>query len=171
MKKLSAGLIVYRQAGNGIEVLIAHMGSPWWAKKDAGAWSIPKGEYQEGDDPLANARREFKEELGQEPPAGELLELGTIEQKNYKTVIAWAIEADLDVSHVTSNTRAIEWPPRSGKMQEFSEIDRAAYLPLNVAAQKLIPAQVELLERLARKLGTGMRRPEEPVKPFQPSLF
>ena len=171
MKKLSAGLIVYRQACNGIEVLIAHMGSPWWAKKDAGAWSIPKGEYQEGEDPKANAEREFKEELGEDAPQGERLELGTIEQKNNKTVIAWAVKGDLDISHTTSNKITIEWPPRSGRMQEFPEIDRVAYFPLDVAAQKLVPAQVELLERLGRKLGTGMRRPEEPVKPSQPSLF
>ena len=171
MKKLSAGLIVYRQAGDGIEVLIAHMGSPWWAKKDAGAWSIPKGEYQEGEDPMANAKREFKEELGKDVPGGKWLDLGTIEQKNSKTVIAWAVEGDLDVSHTTSNKVTIEWPPRSGKTQEFPEIDRIAYFPLNVASQKLIPAQVELLERLAQKLGTDTHKPEEPSKPSQPSLF
>ena len=171
MKKLSAGLIVYRKTGDGTEVLIAHMGSPWWAKKDAGAWSIPKGEYLEGDDPKANAKREFKEELGQEVPPGNWLELGTIEQKNNKTVIAWAVEGDLDISHTTSNQVTIEWPPRSGKTQEYSEIDRAVYFPLNVAAQKLVPAQVELLERLAQKLGTDMPRPEAPAKPSQPSLF
>jgi predicted NUDIX family NTP pyrophosphohydrolase len=171
MKKHSAGLIVYRQMGDGIEVLIAHMGSPWWAKKDAGAWSIPKGEYQENEDPEANARREFKEELGKDVPNGKWLDLGTVEQKNNKTVLAWAVEGDLDVSHTTSNKVTIEWPPRSGKMQEFPEIDRAAYFPLNLAAQKLVPAQVELLERLAQKLGTDMHRPEEPAKPSQPSLF
>ena len=171
MKKLSAGLIVYRKTGNTIEVLIAHMGSPWWAKKDKGAWSIPKGEYQEGDDPLANAKREFKEELGLEPPDGELIELGTIEQKNNKTVIAWAVEGELDTNTTTSNKITIEWPPRSSQMQEFPEIDRTAYFPLNVAAQKLIPAQTEFLDRLAEKLGVDNQKIQEPPEPAQASLF
>src|SRR3990167_11247991 len=103
MKKQSAGLLVYRKNGGQVEVLIAHMGAPWWAKKDAGAWSIPKGEYSD-EDPKETARREFREELGTEPPASKWLELGTIEQKNNKTVIAWAVEGDLEVSRIKSNT-------------------------------------------------------------------
>jgi len=152
MKKLSAGLLVYRKNGDSIEVLIAHMGSPWWAKKDKGAWTIPKGEYLEGDDPLVNAKREFSEELGKEPPEGELIELGTVDQSNNKTVIVWAVEADIDIRDIKSNTVEIEWPPHSGKMQEFPEIDRAAWFNLSVAAEKLIPAQNEFLLRLAKKL-------------------
>src|SRR5258706_15349282 len=109
--KLSAGLVVYRQKNGKLEVLLAHMGSPWWAKKDKGAWSIPKGEYDSGDDPLANAKREFKEELGIEAPDGEYIELGEIKQNNNKQVTAWAIEADLDVSNIKCNTFEIEWPP------------------------------------------------------------
>ena len=126
MKKQSAGLLVYRIKSGQIEVLIAHMGGPFHANKDAGHWSLPKGEYQEGEDPLEVARREFKEELGIESPEGKLIELGTIEYKNKKTVVAWGVQADLDVSHTTSNTFETEWPPRSGKIQEFPEIDKAS---------------------------------------------
>jgi predicted NUDIX family NTP pyrophosphohydrolase len=147
------------------------MGSPWWAKKDKGAWSIPKGEYQEGDDPLANAKREFKEELSKEPPPGDLIELGTVEQSNNKTVIVWAVEGDLDVSNVKGNTFEIEWPPRSGKMQEFPEIDRAGWFSLGAAAEKLIPAQAEFLQRLAEKLGAKMPAGGEKSQPAQSSLF
>lgn len=139
------------------------MGSPWWAKKDAGAWSIPKGEYPDGDDPKATARREFKEELGLQPPGGEWTDLGSVEQKNNKTVRVWTVEGDLDVSHISSNTFELEWPPRSGQMQKFPEIDRAGWFTLETAAKKLIPAQVEFLKRLAEKNC-------EPI-PQQNSLF
>ncbi len=168
MKKHSAGLIVYRKKDNTLEVLLAHMGSPWWAKKDKGAWTIPKGEYLEDEEPLHAAKREFKEELGQEPPSGELIELGQIEQNNNKTVIAWAVEADIDISAIKSNTVSIEWPPRSGKTQEFPEIDRAAYMNLADAASRIVVGQSILLERLAEKLGAVV----EPEKtPQQGSLF
>lgn len=163
--KTSAGLLVYRKNQGQLEVLIAHMGSPWWAKKDKGAWSIPKGEYTD-EEPMATARREFKEELGLVAPEGDWLELGEIKQKNNKTVVAWAAEADLDVSQTRSNTFKIEWPPRSGQIQEFPEIDRAAYFNLPTAAAKLIPEQVELLDRLAQKLGE-----QSPQMPEQGSLF
>ena len=129
------------------------MGSPWWAKKDAGAWSIPKGEYVEGKDPQETAKREFKEELGLDPPAGEWVDLGTIKQKNNKVVRAWAAEGDFDIRNTISNSVTIEWPPRSGQMQDFPEIDRAGWFHLEVAAKKLIPEQVELLERLVEHLG------------------
>ena len=168
MKKQSAGLLVYRKNGGQVEVLIAHMGAPWWAKKDAGAWSIPKGEYSD-EDPKETARREFREELGTEPPASKWLELGTIEQKNNKTVIAWAVEGDLEVSRIKSNTFKTEWPPRSGNMQEFPEIDRAGWFALSEAAKKLIPAQIEFLIRLADKLGVDMAPPQE--LPSQSSLL
>jgi predicted NUDIX family NTP pyrophosphohydrolase len=128
------------------------MGSPWWAKKDMGAWSLPKGEYEKDEDPLKTARREFKEELGLDSPDGELIELGTIEQKNNKVVVAWAVQGDFDVSHTKSNTFTIEWPPHSGKMKEFPEIDRATWFSLEEASKKLIAEQVPFLERLANRL-------------------
>ena len=168
MKKHSAGLMVYRTNQGKIEVLLAHMGSPWWAKKDKGAWSIPKGEYLEDEDPLHAAKREFKEELGQEPPSGDLIELVQIEQNNNKTVIAWAMEADIDVSHIKSNTVSIEWPPKSGRTQEFPEIDRAEYMDLSTAAARIVPGQSRLLERLAQKLGRPFEIQEPPQ---QGSLF
>jgi predicted NUDIX family NTP pyrophosphohydrolase len=168
MKKQSAGLLVYRHRNGQVEVLIAHMGAPWWAKKDAGAWSIPKGEYSD-EDPKETARREFSEELGLEPPEGKWLKLGTIEQKNNKNVIAWAVEGDLVVSNIKSNTFKMEWPPRSGKMQEFPEIDRAGWFTLSEAAKKIIPAQIEFLERLADKLDVDIAPP--PELPSQSSLL
>lgn len=171
MKKLSAGLLVYRKKGSSVEVLIVHMGGPFHAKKDAGHWSIPKGEYEEDDDPLANAKREFKEELSLNVPEGKLIELGTVEQTNNKTVIAWAVEGDLDASNIKSNKFEMEWPPKSGKMQEFPEIDRASWFGLSEAAQKLIPAQTEFLERLAVKLGIEMSDAAENKDLTQPSLF
>jgi predicted NUDIX family NTP pyrophosphohydrolase len=153
MKKQSAGLLVYRQKNAKLEVLIAHMGGPWWAKKDLGAWSIPKGEYFENEDPKEVAKREFHEELGIDPPFSKWLDLGTIEQKNNKIVIAWAAEGDLDVSHIKSNTFKAEWPPKSGQIKEFPEIDRAGWFSIEEAAKKLIPEQVEFLGRLTRELG------------------
>ena len=152
MKKQSAGLLVYKIEDGQIKVLIAHMGSPWWANKDKGAWTIPKGGLEEGEEPIAAARREFKEELGYDAPAGELIELGSIDQKNNKTVTAWAVEGDVDTSKIVSNTFEAEWPPRSGKTQEYPEVDRAAYFNLDEAAEKLIPEQIPLLERLAERL-------------------
>lgn len=148
MKKHSAGLLVYRKSAQNIEVLIAHMGGPFHAGKDEGHWSIPKGEYEKADNPQAVARREFKEELGLDPPVSKWLELGHIDQNNNKTVVAWAVEGDMDVSDTTSNTFKVEWPPRSGRIQEFPEIDKAGWFSLEEAAKKLIPAQVEFLERL-----------------------
>ena len=166
MKKTSAGLVLYRQTSGKLEVLIAHMGSPWWARKDKGAWTIPKGEYED-EEPLAAARREFREELGSEPPEGELIELGSVEQSNNKIVTAWALEGDLDVSKVFSNKVTIEWPPRSGVNQEFPEIDKAAWVTPAVAAQKVVAAQAEFFGRLIEKLGVE----PEPDQPVQGSLF
>lgn len=162
MKKHSAGLLVYRKKGDRLEVLIAHMGGPWWAKKDTGAWSIPKGEYEEGEDPLEAAKREFKEELGKDIPKGKPVELGEIEQKNKKIVKVWAIEGDLNVAETKSNILKIEWPPRSGKMQEFPEIDRAAWFTPEEAASKLIAGQAMFLERLADRLNVKSQPTEEP---------
>jgi predicted NUDIX family NTP pyrophosphohydrolase len=129
-------------------VLLVHPGGPFWARRDAGAWSIPKGEFEEGDDPRACAVREFEEETGTALPPGELVELGSVRQKGGKTVSAWAAEGDLDADAVRSNTFTMEWPPRSGRTAEFPEIDRAAWFDLETAREKLVPAQAELLDRL-----------------------
>jgi predicted NUDIX family NTP pyrophosphohydrolase len=146
MAKRSAGILLRR----GDEVLLVHPGGPFWAKKDAGAWSIPKGEYEAGDDPRECALREFEEELGTALPAGtELVELGTVRQSGGKVITAYAAEGDLDPDAVTSNTFTMEWPPRSGRMQEFPEVDRAGWFTLAQAREKLNPAQAELLVRLS----------------------
>ena len=146
MPKRSAGILLHRDR----EVLLVHPGGPFWARKDAGAWSIPKGEYDEGDDPRAAALREFEEELGSPLPAGtELVELGTVKQNSGKVITAYAAAGDLDADAIRSNTFTIEWPPRSGRMQEFPEVDRAGWFPLDEAREKLNPAQAELLVRLA----------------------
>ena len=173
MKKQSAGLLVYRQSNGRLEVLIAHMGGPFHAKKDYGHWSIPKGEYDEGEDPKQVARREFGEELGKAVPDGDWLELGSIEYKNKKRVLIWAIEGNLDATHTTSNTFKMEWPPGSGKTQEFPEIDRAGWYGIDEAAKKLVPAQAEFLERLAEKLGKKFDRAsgESGAEPKQNTLF
>lgn len=167
-KKQSAGLLVYRLKNAEPEVLIVHIAGPWMAKKDKGAWTIPKGEYEQDDDPLKTAYREFKEELSKEPPHGEPIALGTVEQKNNKQVVAWAVEGDIDLTGAKSNTVTIEWPPKSGKMQEFPEVDKPGYYSLNAAAEKLLPAQVPFLERLAQQFKNGFQPPEEPR---QNSLF
>jgi predicted NUDIX family NTP pyrophosphohydrolase len=143
--KRSAGILLWR--GSPPEVLLVHPGGPFWARKDLGAWSIPKGEFDEDEEPVACARREFEEELGSQPPA-ELVELGSVRQKNRKEVLAWAAEGDLDVSDVHSNTFTMEWPPRSGKQAEFPEIDRAEWFPVDVAREKINPAQAAFLDRL-----------------------
>jgi predicted NUDIX family NTP pyrophosphohydrolase len=129
------------------EVLLVHPGGPLWARRDAGAWSIPKGEYVDGEDAIVAARREFLEELGVEPPS-ELRDLGTVRQKNGKEVRAYLGEGDLDVDAVVSNTFTIEWPPRSGRMASFPEIDRAGWFSVDEARSKLNPAQVEFLDRI-----------------------
>ncbi|MFZ0041607.1 MAG: NUDIX domain-containing protein [Solirubrobacteraceae bacterium] len=140
--------MLYRGEGSATEVLLVHPGGPIWARRDLGAWSIPKGEYLEGEEPLAAARREFEEELGSAPPAGEMRDLGEIRQKSGKRVHAWAIAGDLDATAAHSNTFAMQWPPRSGQMQEFPEVDRAEWFGLDEAREKLNPAQVALLDRL-----------------------
>ncbi len=148
----SAGILLYRRRGGVLEVLLVHPGGPFWARRDVGAWSLPKGEYEPGEDPLAAARREFAEELGVEPPEGQIDELGQVRQKSGKVISAWALEGELDAGLVISNTFALEWPPRSGRIAQFPEIDRAEWFGLPEARAKLNPAQVELLERLERLL-------------------
>jgi predicted NUDIX family NTP pyrophosphohydrolase len=149
MPERSAGILLYRQTDDGLEVLLVHPGGPFFARRDAGAWSIPKGLYEEGEEPLAAARREFAEELGSACPDGPALELGEIRQRNGKRVTAWAVEGDLDAGAVTSNSFTIEWPPRSGRSQEFPEVDRAGWFGLRDAREKLLAAQAPLLDRLA----------------------
>jgi predicted NUDIX family NTP pyrophosphohydrolase len=148
VSRRSAGILLYRER-DGRQVLLVHPGGPYWAKKDAGAWSIPKGEYEDGDDPQACARREFEEELGTPLPADtELRELGTVRLRSGKHITAYAAAGDLDADAIHSNTFTLEWPPRSGAQREFPEVDRAGWFSLEEAREKLNPAQAELLERL-----------------------
>jgi predicted NUDIX family NTP pyrophosphohydrolase len=154
--KTSAGILLYRHGEAGLELLIAHMGGPFWQGKDARAWSIPKGEMEEGEDPLAVARREFTEELGSPPPPGPYLELGEIRQSSAKRVIVFAGEGDLDTESVRSNSFTIEWPKGSGRLREFPEIDRAAWVSIEAAGEKLIQGQVPFIERLEKALAGGV---------------
>ena len=155
MPRTSAGILLWRRAdGGGVEVLAGHMGGPFWARKDDRAWSVPKGEHGPDEDPLAVARREFREETGSPVPAAALVPLGQVRQSGGKVLTVWAGEGDLDASATTSNTFELEWPPRSGRVQEFPEIDRAAWLPLDLARRKLVAGQVPLLDRLAEHLAT-----------------
>src|SRR6266704_2468819 len=147
MAKKSAGLLMYRIRGGVPEVLLVHLGGPLWAKKDSGAWSIPKGELAANEDALSAAKREFTEELGT-VPEGEFVPLGEIQQEGGKTGTAWAFEGDCDPAAIRSNTFTMEWPPRSGKKREFPEVDRAEFFAIAVAKKKINPAQAELLSRL-----------------------
>jgi predicted NUDIX family NTP pyrophosphohydrolase len=149
--RVSAGLVMYRKRPSGIEVLLVHPGGPFWRNKDLGAWSIPKGEVEAGEELLDVARREFLEETGHEPE-GPFLELGAVRQKAGKTVHAWAFEGDCDPDALRSNDVLIEWPPRSGKKQRFPEVDRAEFFELGLAKTKINPAQAALLDELARRL-------------------
>ena len=153
MVKRSAGILLYRGSDDALEVLLVHPGGPFWARKDAGAWSIPKGEHEAGEDPRACALREFEEETGTALPPGELIDLGEIRQKGGKVVTAWAAAGDLDAAAVRSNTFAMEWPPRSGRQTEFPEIDRAGWFGVDDAREKLNAAQTEFLDRLLGRLG------------------
>jgi predicted NUDIX family NTP pyrophosphohydrolase len=149
----SAGLLLYRFNDEAhIEVLVVHPGGPFWAKKDDGAWSLPKGEYDLGEEPLIVAGREFEEELGQPPPSGPRRDLGELDQSSAKRVRAWAIESDLDAEHIMSNTFEIEWPPKSGAIVSFPEIDRAAWFSIPEARIKLLSGQVGFLDRLVEAL-------------------
>jgi predicted NUDIX family NTP pyrophosphohydrolase len=156
MPKLSAGLLVYRRIDEGLEVLLVHPGGPYWAKKDDGAWSIPKGEYEPDEDPLRVALREFEEETGMAPPDPEdAVSLGELRQPSGKVVRAWAVAGDVDVTEVHSNTFEMEWPPRSGRTQEFPEVDRAGWFGPDEARRKLLRGQLEFVDRLADLLDDG----------------
>jgi predicted NUDIX family NTP pyrophosphohydrolase len=148
MASRSAGILLHRLRAGERQVLLVHPGGPFWAKKDAGAWSIPKGEHEEGEDARACALREWEEEIGAPLDASDLVDLGTVRQKSGKVVAAWAAEGDVDPATVSSNTFTMEWPPRSGRTQEFPEIDRAEWFGIDEARVKINPAQAALLDKL-----------------------
>ncbi|MGW6643455.1 NUDIX domain-containing protein [Streptomyces iakyrus] len=147
--KRSAGLLLFRTTDNGLEVLLGHMGGPFFARRDAGAWTVIKGEYEPGEPAWEAARREFREELGLPPPDGEAIDLGEVRQTGGKIVTAWAVRADLDPAAVVPGTFRMEWPPRSGLLQEFPELDRVAWFGLDRARAVIVKAQAAFLDRLA----------------------
>jgi predicted NUDIX family NTP pyrophosphohydrolase len=153
----SAGILLFRRGGEGVEFLLVHPGGPFWRRKDTGAWTIPKGQIEDEEEPRACAIRELEEELGPAPELDpeQLIELGSIRQRAGKVVEAWAAEADFDPATLDSNTFSMEWPPRSGNEQEFPEVDRAGWFDLEMAREKILPAQADLLDRLLEKLEIG----------------
>ena len=154
MAKRSAGLLLYREADGSVEVLLVHPGGPFWATRDDGAWSIPKGEVA-NEDAQASAAREFAEELGHPAPAGDWIDLGEVVQSGGKRVHAWAARGDLDVEDITSNTFEMEWPPRSGRQRSFPEVDRAEWFAPSAATRKLVSAQAAFIDRLLGRLDAG----------------
>jgi len=152
MSKKSAGLLLFREMSGHLEVLLVHPGGPFWSKKDEGAWSIPKGELGEGEDPLEAAKREFEEEMGS-PVQGEVIPLHPLKQPGGKTVHAWAVRGDFDPDLLRSNTFPLEWPPKSGRIQEFPEVDRAAWFTIETARQKILKGQAGFLDQLQELLG------------------
>jgi predicted NUDIX family NTP pyrophosphohydrolase len=153
MPKLSAGLLLYRVTDAGVDVLIGHPGGPFWAKKDDGAWSIPKGEYDEGEDPWAAAQREFEEELGKPPPTGPRIDFPPLKQPSGKIITAFAVCGDLDLEGTVSNTFTLEWPKGSGNVREYPEIDRVAWFGVAAARSKLLKGQRPLLDLLLDAVG------------------
>jgi predicted NUDIX family NTP pyrophosphohydrolase len=149
MAKRSAGLLLFRRDADGIRVLLVHPGGPFWAKRDRGSWSIPKGEYDEGEDARAVALREFEEETGLAPRGGDLLPLGEVRQAGGKLVAAFGLEGDIDAANIVSNTFEMIWPPKSGRRQIFPEVDRAGWFTLAEATEKILDGQRPFLERLA----------------------
>jgi len=147
MAKQAAGILLFRRGKAGVEVLLAHPGGPLWARKDYGAWTLPKGQFTAGELPLDAARREFEEEMGS-APTGEFQSLGTLKQPSGKVIHAWAAEADFDCSSVKSNLFSMEWPPKSGQMEEFPEIDRAGWFPIDQARMRILKGQAPFLDRL-----------------------
>jgi predicted NUDIX family NTP pyrophosphohydrolase len=147
MAKRSAGILLYRRRSGALEVFLAHPGGPFWAKKDLGAWTIPKGEIDEGEDPLEVAKREFAEEIGVDIE-GEFRALTPVRQKGGKLVLAWAVEGDCDPANVRSNVFSMEWPPKSGKQAKFPEVDRAEWFTIDEAMARILPAQVPLIDQL-----------------------
>jgi predicted NUDIX family NTP pyrophosphohydrolase len=151
MPKRSAGLLLFRRSGE-LEIFLVHPGGPFWAKKDDGVWSLPKGEYSEEEDALQAAQREFQEETGFRVE-GDFLPLGELKQPGGKVVTAWAVKADVNANLVKSNSFSLEWPPKSGRMQAFPEVDRASWFSVAMARRKLLKGQVDFVDRLALKLG------------------
>ncbi|KUN88518.1 DNA mismatch repair protein MutT [Streptomyces bungoensis] len=149
----SAGLLLFRRTGDGLQVLLGHMGGPYFAKKDAGAWTVPKGEYEPDEPAREAAWREFREELGLAPPEGEAVPLGEVVQAGGKTVTVWAVEGDLDPDAIEPGTFTMVWPPRSGQVREFPELDRVAWFGLDRARAVIITAQAAFLDRLAEHSG------------------
>jgi predicted NUDIX family NTP pyrophosphohydrolase len=154
MPKKSAGLLPFRYAAGTLEVLLVHPGGPFWANKNDGAWSIPKGEFGDDEDPLAAARREFEEETGSAPD-GEMIALAPVKQAGGKIVVAWAVHSDFDPETLRSHTFSMEWPPRSGRKQEFPEVDRASWFDVETAKQRIVKGQVPLIDQLIDKLSQG----------------
>jgi len=152
MAKRSAGIVLYRQGNGSIEVFLVHPGGPFWAKKDAGAWSIPKGLYEDGEDAVAAARREFEEETGFSP-SGNLVELGEFKQPGGKIISAFAVQGDADPLRLRSNLFSLEWPPKSGKTLQFPEVDRAAWFETREAVLKLVRGQIPIVEKLLERIG------------------
>jgi predicted NUDIX family NTP pyrophosphohydrolase len=153
MAQVSAGILMYRRDAGGLEVLLVHPGGPFWAKKDDGAWSLPKGVLEPGESPLRAAQREFREETGC-PPQGNFIELGAFKQPGGKTVIVWALQGDFDLAHFRSAPFELEWPPRSGRVQRFPEADRAAWFDLETAAKKILKGQRAVLSALEHRLAS-----------------
>jgi predicted NUDIX family NTP pyrophosphohydrolase len=157
MAKNSAGLLMYRYREGELEVFLVHPGGPFWAKKDSGSWSIPKGEFKPGEDPLASAQREFREETGFDAK-GEFVPLQAAKQPSGKIVHAWAVEGDCDAERIKSNTFSLEWPPNSGKRQDFPEVDRAGWFTMDAARSKIVKGQIAFLDELERVLRSGKKR-------------
>ena len=158
MAKRSAGLLLYRRTPDGVEVLLAHPGGPLWRTRDAGAWTIPKGEIEAGEQPQAVARREFREETGHDAPTGAGVDLGEIRQKSGKLVVAWGVEGDLDPASAVSNTFPLEWPSGSGDYIDVPEIDRVEWFGPDDARRRLNPAQVPFVDRLLESIGQRVER-------------
>lgn len=152
MPKQAAGILLYRRGSAGLQVLLAHPGGPLWARKDAGSWTLPKGQFTEGELPLDAAKREFEEEMGS-PAAGDFQPLGTVKQPSGKVIHAWTAESNFDVTTVKSNLFSLEWPPKSGRHGEFPEVDRAAWFSIDEARVRILKGQAPFLERLLALLG------------------
>jgi predicted NUDIX family NTP pyrophosphohydrolase len=178
MRRLSAGLLMFKRAGSDVNVFLVHPGGPFWQKKDLGAWSIPKGEYTEGEDALAAARREFEEETGI-IPKGEFISLDALKQPSGKEITVWAFEGDCSATQIKSNTFSMEWPPKSGHMQEFPEVDRADWFSLDAARSRILKGQAGFLDKLMSRIqyipkprsNASSQQPDSKVMPSQPMLF
>lgn len=178
MRRVSAGLLMFKRSDSRVDVFLVHPGGPFWQKKDQGSWSIPKGEYTEGEDPLEAAKREFEEETSMKPE-GEFVSLDDIKQPSGKIITAWAFEGDCSPEEIRSNVFSMEWPPKSGQMKEFPEVDRGAWFSLDDARDRIQKGQIGFLDRLGSRINyvPGPRakaesRPEARVSPgVQPSLF